>query len=783
MIGQQIDSYKVREQLGSGGMANVYLAEDIGLRRQVVLKIMLPHLAQNEAFLTRFQREARTTARLNHPNIIQVYSTGLTPNGRPYLAMQYVRGGTLHEKLIHLAGQGQLLSTRTALITLRQVADALSVAHDAGIVHRDLKPSNILLHPDGSPVLTDLGIAAVESTTRLTRTGEVMGTPFYMSPEQAQGKALDGRSDIYSLGVILYETLAGNPPFQATSPLVVLHQHIYEPPPLLLSSRADLSPITGQIVEICLRKNPDERYQNATELVMALNGAIAAEQERAAPAAVSAAAVTVLDHQTFPASPPAPPTVPNQETQPDSAGNRRWLWILPLLLILCLAAAWLGREPLNGLIMGQAATATAVVVFMPDATEEIDEEEALAETATVELLASTQIAEISSPTPSATPILTPTPSTTPVPPPPPRRGQIVFQSNRDGDHEIYIMEQDGSNQRKLTSNESADNYPVVSPDGRMILFQSERDGNEEVYVMNLDGTDQQRLTNSASADRLPTWSPDGTQIAFVSERSGNHNLHIMDADGGSERQLTFDNLRKGHPSWSVNNQIAFNAGDIAGSSWEIYVVDIDGGNRRQLTNNTVSDWAPEWSPDGKQILYNSSISKADEAALFVMNADGSNSHLVFTSDDYEWGADWTPDGDRIVFTRESGDYSYIYIMDTDGSDVRYISERGSYPSWVRSSTVPQFTDPADREGEAVCSLEKGATVAARKDARLWNIPDVQAGYRLDSVQPGTSLWVVSGPEWGAITSTVSGWWWQVEREPDGLTGWVWQARLLECAGP
>ncbi len=680
LIGQQIGNYKVSTHFARGGMADVYLADDIGLRRQVVLKIMLPHLAQNEAFVARFQREARTTARLNHPNIIQVYSTGLTPDGRPYLAMQYIRGGTLHEKLAKLARQGQLLPTQTALTIMRQVAAALNVAHKAGIVHRDLKPSNILLHPNGTPVLTDLGIAAVESTTRLTQTGEVMGTPFYMSPEQAQGKALDGRSDIYSLGVMLYEVLAGNPPFQATSPLAVLHQHIYEPPPLLLSHRGDLSPITGQVVETCLRKNPNQRYQSAAELVIALNGALAAEMGISTPASTAALAATVIDSQPYAYSPPAP-SIP---AQPAPAQKRRWLWLVPFLFVSCLLLFIAGRWLWVG-TAGPSAVSTVPVVVIPVSTEPTEEQVLPAEdpAPTIEqpvVGVEAPTATIEEPVASLIP---PTETPSPMPPPSPLLEQIVFQSNRDGDHEIYIMEKDGSNQRQLTSNTAADNYPVVSPDGRQILFQSERDGNKEIYIMNLDGSGQQRVTNSTADEQLPTWSPDSSQIAFVSDRNGTRNLYIINTDGSSERQVTFDDLRKGHPSWSVNNELVFNAGEVAGSTWEIFVVNIDGGSRRQLTNNTVSDWAPEWSPDGRQILYNSSISKADEAALFVMNADGSNSHLVFTSDDYEWGADWTPDGRRIVFTRERGDYSYIYLMDADGSNVTFISERGSYPSWVR----------------------------------------------------------------------------------------------------
>ena len=197
LIGHSIDHYQITRHLARGGMAELYLALDLSLKREVVLKIMLPQLTHDENFVTRFQREARATARLNHPHIIQVYSTDFTPDGRPYLAMQYIRGGSLQERLDQLANQQQLMTAQVSLTIGRQLADALHTAHQAGIVHRDLKPSNILLHPSGAPVLTDLGIAAIASDTHLTRTGDVLGTPYYMSPEQARGERPDGRADIY----------------------------------------------------------------------------------------------------------------------------------------------------------------------------------------------------------------------------------------------------------------------------------------------------------------------------------------------------------------------------------------------------------------------------------------------------------------------------------------------------------------------------------------------------------------------------------------------------------
>jgi serine/threonine protein kinase len=219
LVGQQIDHYQVIEQIGEGGMAAVYLARDLTLDRQVVLKTLLPALSKNEDLMRRFEREAKATARLEHPNIVPVYTTSKTPSGQPYIAMQYIEGGSLSDHLDRLSEQKKWISAIYALSIVRQIADALHIAHQAGIVHRDLKPSNILLRNDGTPVLADLGIAAVQqATTRLTQSGSIVGTPNYMSPEQGAGQDIDGRSDLYSLGIILDEMLSGQLPFDADSP-------------------------------------------------------------------------------------------------------------------------------------------------------------------------------------------------------------------------------------------------------------------------------------------------------------------------------------------------------------------------------------------------------------------------------------------------------------------------------------------------------------------------------------------------------------------------------------
>ena len=666
LIGQSIDHYQITRHLARGGMAALYLALDLSLKREVVLKIMLPHLSHDHNFVTRFQREARATARLNHPHIIQVYSTGFTPDGRPYLAMQYIRGGSLQERLEHLANQQQPMTTQAALTIGRQLADALHTAHQAGIVHRDLKPSNILLHPHGAPVLTDMGIAAIASDTHLTRTGDVLGTPYYMSPEQARGERPDGRADIYALGIILYELLAGKTPFQATTPLAVLHQHIYTDPPPLEQIRPDLSPATCTLVATCLQKEAGQRFQSAAELGIALDRALALENQSPTPA-------PILPAQAGPDPPIINPTHLLQAAgplAPPPAAKRHWLWLLLPLILLPAVFLLMGPSLLPAIASSPTSQPTAV----PATTTP-----ALVATATITPLATSTLA----PNPTATLIPSPPPTHTPAPTDTatPLSSRIAFQSNRDGDFDIYIMDLDGRNQTALTFNDVDDQYPVVAPDGQQIAFQSDRDGPSEIYIMDISGQNQQRLTGTTVNNRLPTWSPDGQQIAFISSQDGDFDIYIINSDGTGLHQLTFDDLYTGHMSWSINDEIAFNAGP-EGETWDIYVISASGQDLRQLTTNDGEDWSPEWSPDGRSLLYLSML-PGNDPALFLMNADGSNQHQLYNTSSYEWGADWSADGQHIIFTSEEANISSIYIINSDGRSPQRIAERASYPSWVK----------------------------------------------------------------------------------------------------
>ena len=270
LVGSTIGQYRVISRIAKGGMATVYLAWHSGLGHRVALKVLLPVFAQDEEFVRRFKREARAVAKLNHSNIIRIYDAGES-EGYHYIAMEYIKGGSLKDLLDRQGDRP--LDLATTLRIVRQIASALDYAHSQGIIHRDIKPSNILLTEEGRAVLTDLGIAKAVTGTRLTKTLVTMGTPEYMSPEQGKGEEVDRRTDIYSLGVVLYEMLTGIAPFRADTPWAVIHQHVYETPPPLRSLNRRLPEAVAQVVERALAKKPSERYASASELGRALQAA------------------------------------------------------------------------------------------------------------------------------------------------------------------------------------------------------------------------------------------------------------------------------------------------------------------------------------------------------------------------------------------------------------------------------------------------------------------------------------------------------------------------------
>jgi serine/threonine protein kinase len=265
VIGQKFGPYEVTGIIGEGGMAVVYKGYQQSLNRYVAIKVLRAELARDQEFVERFRREALAVADLSHPNILHVYDAGYA-HGVYYIVMSHVDGGSLKD----LITRGPV-EMEHAIAMAAQVADALHHAHQRGIVHRDVKPSNILISRDGRPLLTDFGIAkALHETTGLTRTGTSIGTPEYMAPEQIQGQPVDARTDIYALGIVLYEMLAGWVPFSSTTPVATLYKQVNEAPPPLRQVNIGISTWLQDIVLKAMEKNPWDRYQKASEMAAAL---------------------------------------------------------------------------------------------------------------------------------------------------------------------------------------------------------------------------------------------------------------------------------------------------------------------------------------------------------------------------------------------------------------------------------------------------------------------------------------------------------------------------------
>ncbi|KUN19934.1 serine/threonine protein kinase [Streptomyces antibioticus] len=276
LIGRQIAGYRIEREIGRGGMAVVYRAHDLRLDRTVALKLLAPELARNDTFRRRFTHESRAAAAIDHPHIVPVFEAGET-DGVLYIAMRYVEGSDLR----HLLDRRGPLGPEAALRIAAQIASALDEAHDHGLVHRDVKPGNILIargtdsdHPEHA-YLTDFGLTKKSlSLTGFTTVGQFVGTLDYVAPEQISGKPVDGRCDVYGFACVVYETLAGRPPFRRDDDMALLWAHQYDEPPPLTEARPDLPPAADTVLATSLAKSPDDRYGTCLTFVSALRTAM-----------------------------------------------------------------------------------------------------------------------------------------------------------------------------------------------------------------------------------------------------------------------------------------------------------------------------------------------------------------------------------------------------------------------------------------------------------------------------------------------------------------------------
>ncbi|ORA36256.1 Stk1 family PASTA domain-containing Ser/Thr kinase [Mycobacterium aquaticum] len=333
------DRYELGEILGFGGMSEVHLARDQRLHRDVAVKVLRADLARDPSFYLRFRREAQNAAALNHPAIVAVYDTGEaeTPNGPlPYIVMEYVDGVTLRD-IVHNDGP---IPPRRAIEIIADACQALNFSHQHGIIHRDVKPANIMISKNNAVKVMDFGIArALADVNSVTQTAAVIGTAQYLSPEQARGESVDARSDVYSLGCVLYEILTGEPPFIGDSPVAVAYQHVREDPVPPSTRHPGIPPELDAVVLKALAKNPDNRYQSAAEMRADLVRVHSGEAPDA-PKVLTDAERTSMMTQSGPMSFSAPTEHMPAPIQPTAAGRDRnasigrWLIAVAVLAVL-----------------------------------------------------------------------------------------------------------------------------------------------------------------------------------------------------------------------------------------------------------------------------------------------------------------------------------------------------------------------------------------------------------------------------------------------------------------
>jgi beta-lactam-binding protein with PASTA domain/predicted Ser/Thr protein kinase len=323
------DRYEVQGRLGVGGMAEVWRGYDRTLSRTVAIKTLLPQFARDASFVDRFRREAQAAARLNHPGIVSVYDSG-TDGETPYIVMQFIEGRTLADYL----ASGKTIPPMKAAQVGKEIAEALAAAHAEGVIHRDIKPANVMVTREGKVLVMDFGIARLISGPETApQTSAVLGTASYLSPEQAQGHSVDARTDIYALGVVLYEMLTGRPPFTGDSPMAIAYKQVNATPEAPSSVNPDVPPELDAVVMRALSKNPANRYQTGQEFADDLERARTGGRVMATPLLPAAGEATQVISRPHPTS-----VLPPQQEEP--GGSRKaWIGALIAILIMALLAA------------------------------------------------------------------------------------------------------------------------------------------------------------------------------------------------------------------------------------------------------------------------------------------------------------------------------------------------------------------------------------------------------------------------------------------------------------
>ena len=508
--GTRMDAYELVRPLGSGGRGEVGLATEVHLGRKVALKLLPSDLTLDPTRVTRFQREARAASALNHPNVCVIHALGLTADAQHYIAMEFVDGRTLRARLA--AGR---MTVADALDIAVQIVSALTAAHVSNIVHRDIKPENVMLRPDQFVKVLDFGLAKLTSsaesdaahpteTVFSTETGTVVGTVAYMSPEQARGEPIDARTDIWAVGAVLYEMVAGRSPFVASSTSEILAGILERDPPPLARIEPLTPPELQRLVTKALRKDREQRYQTCRDLLLDLQALRDEVRAQARPETVATSSRSTAPPQTGTSSGDVAHTRSRRRGVLVSAGS-------VFLVGLVLAAWWWKPAPPTQTSSAPATSAPVQrfltrLTFAPGLQSDVTWS--------------------------------------------PDAQFIAYASDQSGNSDIWVQPIAGGEAVQLTRSAAADTQPAWSPDGRSIVFRSERDGGG-LFIVPAFGGPERQLTSSGV---LPQWAPDGSEILFRTAWSGITSLHAVAPGGGeSPRDVLRPFLSGGSWSWIASH--------------------------------------------------------------------------------------------------------------------------------------------------------------------------------------------------------------------------------------
>jgi len=676
MIGKQLAHYTITSKLGEGGMGVVYEAVDGYLDRSVALKL-LPHDAlANPARKLRFVQEAKTASALNHPHIVTIYDINCA-DGVDYIAMELIRGRTLAQAL----SRGKLPLT-DALKYGVQIADALAAAHAAGIVHRDLKPGNIMITERGDVKVLDFGLAKLtdaadtteEDETRtqqaVTEEGSVVGSAPYMSPEQAQGRKVDARSDIFSFGSVMYEMLTGTRAFRGANRTATMAAILKTEPEPASKLALDLPREVERVVTRCLRKDLDRRSQSMAEIRVALQD-LKEESESG----------------SLSAQPTATPAVRH---------GARWPYyaIGGLLGAAAIATFWfLGLErpapPLHAAVL----TSFVGTQFAPSLSPDGNQFAFAWDGDVPKGPPHVYISLVGKGTPLR---LTPENEFAEYPAWSPDGQSIAFFRGqlRSLDWELHMMPALGGPSRKIASARPS-GTPSWSPDGKWLLWnEALQPGKSSLRVAPAGGGEARNLVDVPpvgvfGGDRDPSLSPDGRQLVFSRQMATyDGDLYLADfQDGqlsGAPRQLTHDHTSKSSPLWTNDGkEIIYIAGELS-SELAIYRVRASGGEPRRIEGIGANASYLTLARKGNRLLYSTLSINFDIRRLDLTSADAKPERFL-SSTRYEASPSYSPDGKRIAFTSNRGGVRQIWVADSDGSNptplTSFASGIAGSPKW------------------------------------------------------------------------------------------------------